>query len=717
MHPTPPKAAYPAADFLRPTAQEHSQIAMVCSQDATNLPCAIPVQVGLFFDGTNNNMYRDRDGERTGLPDPRTRQPGAIARKPLNPEECSHSNVARLFSAYPDDKPDSGFHPYYIQGVGTPFKEIGEPTESTNGKAFAKGGQPRIVWGLLQVLNAIYRTMYGGDEKLYEDAEVGKLAQSYDNEVGRPEPGTSGKGRVITAREWFAPHLAKLQAVLTARPKPHIPTLKVSVFGFSRGAAEAVAFCHAFDELLTGSKLVGIPASISFLGVFDTVASVGGSASIGQTLPVPGAWFDGHWAWANSILKPLPGCVDAGMHFISAHEQRMNFPVTRLEGNIEEFYFPGVHSDVGGGYGPGDQGKGRGAQAAMLSQIPLAHMFKAARMAGVPLTPFSLLPARRQVDFEVDAQLASAWDAYTAELGKNGHLLKKHMELYYRWRASRLTTLEAATNFQAASAQDQQDLRDANRMLVGDLEALNLRRQGIARDPHSHRIVSPFRSEDKARMNQWQFNHAQQGASLDGWETFAMAFFDNPQPLPAEVQRFFDDYVHDSHAGFYLAGEATEYDKRAKIEELQKKNPDNAKGFDKEILDITRKTKNVQEKKKNGEELTAEESALVKEAEFGTPYPLMTDSNIEVGKAIDTQTNSRREGGGYVLRRGYYPHSGFIIRKSIHEDELNKAPNTLVQRQEGASAKEPAVVYQWSDNLYKDIALARGEEVAETALA
>lgn len=95
----------------------------------------------------------------------------------------------------------------------------------------------------------------------------------------------------------------------------------------------------------------------------------------------------------------------------------------------------------------------------------------------------------------------------------------------------------------------------------------------------------------------------------------------------------------------------------------------------------------------------------------------MTDSNIEVGKAIDTQTNSRREGGGYVLRRGYYPHSGFIIRKSIHEDELNKVPNTLVQRQEGASAKEPAVVYQWSDNLYKDIALARGEEVAETALA
>lgn len=288
-NPTPPKAPHPAADFLRPTAQEQSQIAMVCSQDATDRPCAIPVQVGLFFDGTNNNMYRDRDGERTGVPDPRTRQPRPIANKPMEPQDASHSNVARLFAAYPDKKQASGMFAYYIQGVGTPFKEIGEPTESQSGKAFAKGGQPRIVWGLLQVLNAIYATMYGGDAFLYKTEEVGKLAQSYDNEVGHPEPGSGGRGRVITAREWFAPHLAKLQAVLTARPKPHIPTLKVSVFGFSRGAAEAVAFCHAFDELLKGSKLVGIPASISFLGVFDTVASVGGSASIGQTLPVPGA--------------------------------------------------------------------------------------------------------------------------------------------------------------------------------------------------------------------------------------------------------------------------------------------------------------------------------------------------------------------------------------------------------------------------------------------
>jgi hypothetical protein len=723
MNPTPIKAPYPAGEYLKPSAQEQSQIAAACSKDVNDLPCAIPVQVGLFFDGTNNNMYRDRDGVRTGVVDPKTKKPRPIPQKPMKSEDCSHSNVARLFEAYPDDKKENGISSYYIQGVGTPFRELGEPTESQDGKAFAKGGQPRIIWGLLQVLNAIYRTSYGGEALLYKADDVGNLAQSYDNEVGRPEPGSTEKGRAatVTAKKWFAPHIAKLKAALAARPKPSIPSVTVSVFGFSRGAAEAVAFCHAFGDLLEGGKLAGIPAHISFLGIFDTVASVGGSASISQTiLLAPGALFDGHWAWANSILKPLPSYVYECMHCIAAHEQRMNFPVTQIQGQgckVEEFYFPGVHSDVGGGYGPGDQGKGRGAQAAMLSQIPLAHMFKAARKAGVPLTPFSMLEATRQDDFQVDAQLASAWDAYTAELGKNGHVLKKHMELYYRWKASRLDSLETAANFQAASTQDQQDLRDANRMLAGDLEALRLRKKGIPRDPQNDRTIPPFKSKDAARMNQWQFNRAQEGEPLDAWEAWALAFFDNPQPLPADVQRFFDDYVHDSYAGFYLAGEVTEYDKREKIDKLQKEKPENLKGFDKEVMDLTQKTKQAQDKQKKGDPLSPEEAKLVKEAEFGTPYPLMTDSNIAVGLAIDTQTNARREGGGYVLRRGYYPQSGFWKRKSIHEDELNKAPDTVVQPQEGASAKEAKVTYVWSEDLRQDIALARQEGLAETALA
>ena len=278
----------------------------------------------------------------------------------------------------------------------------------------------------------------------------------------------------MTHSDWFAEHIEKLRAAMEARSKPNIPSLTLSVFGFSRGAAEAVAFCQLFADLLTPregevQEFAGIPARIDFLGVFDTVATVGSSASVAKTTIAPGAMFDGHWAWANELLKPLPRCVKAGLHCIAAHEQRMNFPVTRLTGKIEEVYFPGVHSDVGGGYGPGEQGKGRGGQAALLSQIPLAHMFKEARLKGVPLIPFSELEATDRDDFQVSQELA-----------KQGDLLSKHMQLYYRWRAVRVKTLEATVSFKAASAQEREDLGSYNRLLAGDLEALRARKTPAA---------------------------------------------------------------------------------------------------------------------------------------------------------------------------------------------------------------------------------------------
>lgn len=57
-----------------------------------------------------------------------------------------------------------------------------------------------------------------------------------------------------------------------------MPSVTLSVFGFPRGAAEAAAFCHMFDDLRTEGSLARIPTEICFLGVFDTVASVGGSS-------------------------------------------------------------------------------------------------------------------------------------------------------------------------------------------------------------------------------------------------------------------------------------------------------------------------------------------------------------------------------------------------------------------------------------------------------
>ncbi|MDN2670593.1 DUF2235 domain-containing protein [Janthinobacterium sp. SUN026] len=700
---TPNSAPFPIDFFLNPSTKEQSKIAKEACANKDGAPCSIPVRVGLFFDGTNNNLERDRNGVRTGVLDPKTKKPIPISNAVVDANSASHSNVARLFSSFPSDKRDAGYFRYYIPGVGTPFKEIGELTESDEGKAFAKGGQPRIIWGLLQVLNAVHLTVVG--KLMYESDEAGELARTYDNAVGHkkvPHPST-GRERFMTHSDWFAEHIEKLKVAVAAQPKPHIPSLTLSVFGFSRGAAEAVAFCQLFADLLTPregkvQEFAGILASIDFLGVFDTVATVGSSASVAKTTIAPGAMFDGHWAWANELLKPLPRCVQAGLHCIATHEQRMNFPVTRLTGKIEEVYFPGVHSDVGGGYGPGEQGKGRGGQAALLSQIPLAHMFKEARLKGVPLRPFSELEATVQVDFQVSQELAKAWEAYTAELNKQGGLLSKHMELYYRWRAVRVKTLEATASFNAANAQEREDLGSYNRLLAGDLEALRARKAFRHGDEDK-----PFSARDIARINHWQYYRAQNHTPLDDWEAWALDIFDHPKPLPPEVMRFFDDYVHDSLAGFYMAGEVTEYDKRAKIASFADKPPE--EGFYKRAYELSRKTEVAQLKQKNGEALTPEEDALVKEAQYGTPYPIRTDADSADMRSavITTQTYTRREGGGYILRRGYYPQSGFF-RKSVHEKELQRMPTAGIQ------AEETPEKFVWSENLTQDIAQAKADE-------
>lgn len=706
---------------------------------ATDLPCRIPVTVGLFFDGTNNHMERDRKGKRVPVPfdedelkkaktaarqegtDPEIVEPPPIPDRPMAPELCSHTNVARLYATYPRSKQAKGFHRYYIQGVGTPFREIEEPTESSEGKAFAKGGLPRIVWGILQVMNAIHLTLTANETPLYKTKEVGQLALQNSREVGQPRPNDE-KRQLVTHEEWFEPHIVKLKAALAAKPKPSIPSLTISVFGFSRGAAEAAAFCQIFDRLLEGGKLAGIAAEIQFLGLFDLVASVGGSSSVSRTMPLPGALFDGHWDWANEILKPKPGCVKSGLHLIATHEMRMNFPVTQIEG-LDEIYVPGSHSNVGGGYGPGEQGKSRGSQAALLSQIPLAFMYKAAREAGVPLLPFSELEPTDQDDFLIDSKLAQGWEAYTAALDGQGHLLKMHMELFYRWRAARLTTLENTDSFKAASAQNQEDLRTANKALAGDLEALRYRRDTPRPFPGDPPKPSPYSRKDRNRMNQWHRIRAMGLDELDSWERFALSFFDHPQPLPPEVEAFFDDYVHDSFATFYYAGAVTEYDKRAKVKKVMKMQPAYRNKFEAKVAELTTKTEEAKRKREAGEALSTEEEELLKTADGGTPFPIMTDADADdmtdgIEDAVFLQTDSRREGGGYIVRRGYYPHTGFFVRRSKNEEQLEEAPKprTMTPAQEKAAAAKAEAADEkaprelvWSDKLRVDIPRARAE--------
>ncbi|MGO4812232.1 hypothetical protein AB4156_21985, partial [Cupriavidus sp. 2MCAB6] len=159
--------------------------------------CQILVNVGLFFDGTNNNMERDY-------------------KKP-EPAKRFHSNIVRLHNAYPAEEgntPGEGeyFYRVYLPGVGTPFPQIGEMGESTYGRAFAAGGQARILWGLMQIYNAVHRAAFGG-ESMMDDDEIAAKIKDYERRVDhqqRPDPEDPPRKR----KDWFAPLTQELSKKL-----------------------------------------------------------------------------------------------------------------------------------------------------------------------------------------------------------------------------------------------------------------------------------------------------------------------------------------------------------------------------------------------------------------------------------------------------------------------------------------------------------------------
>src|ERR1700758_3517014 len=144
---------------------------------------------------------------------------------------------------------------------------------------------------------------------------------------------------------------------------------RIFIFGFSRGAytARAVAgmlykvglltqgneelipfawrmFKHVKDEILAEGfkKTFSRPVPVEFLGLWDTVSSVG-------------------WAWDPPHLPSTQNNKIVGKvrHAVSLDEGRAYF-VQNLWGkepaDVVQVWFPGVHGDVGGGYPENETG-------------------------------------------------------------------------------------------------------------------------------------------------------------------------------------------------------------------------------------------------------------------------------------------------------------------------------------------------------------------------
>ena len=118
--------------------------------------------------------------------------------------------------------------------------------------------------------------------------------------------------------------------------KHYQPGDKIFVFGFSRGAAIARKFASVINE--TSAKY-----KIRFMGVFDTVASIGLPDMNTDERIASDVKFENRTISSN---------VKEALHLCSIDDKRKAFQPTLMnsENRVTEIWFAGAHSDVGGGY-------------------------------------------------------------------------------------------------------------------------------------------------------------------------------------------------------------------------------------------------------------------------------------------------------------------------------------------------------------------------------
>jgi len=367
---------------------------------AANLPCVAPsgtahcplgrVRIGVFFDGTSNSMYKDWPNGEADSP---THKWG---------NDNGPSNIAKLWKLFRDQPPVQ--KRVYHHGVGAdstiplqkkhPELAQDKPTAETywdwQGGAFGAGGKARVQWGMKQCADFFSRKP--------NDLATEKLIDTFG----------FSRGAAI-ARDF-------VNTVLTQRidnlNEKHGTRLKMVGAGFGTTYVEVPVYrphVHVFHE---------------FLGVFDTVASFGAGGP---------AWADSA-AGYNFFIDHKQ--VRRTVHMVAEDEVRGNFPLTSLfqephghpvkqPANMKEIWYPGCHSDVGGGYlhilGK-DAVPARTERRAMrggvvnitipakpavplkkpdLAHIPLHDMHQAAVKGSVPLNP---IPGGKLWDIPGDLQ-------------------------------------------------------------------------------------------------------------------------------------------------------------------------------------------------------------------------------------------------------------------------------------------------------------------------
>jgi hypothetical protein len=416
---------------------------------------------------------------------------GTMNNRLLDKPKQKLSNIARLFDGHVDERPL--IWRFYYPGVGTPL-------DASDPKWIDKIRDSEAL---------------GGATGLGADARLAKAEGDFRDSL---------------------------------RFNHKVDRIDIALFGFSRGATLARAFvnrllmkCEMKDGVPhwpcnTALDGQSAPLHIRFLGLFDTVESVG----------LPGHNLNG------GMLMRVPDEVEHCFHIVAGHELRAYFPFTPVRhasASCEQIVLPGVHSDIGGGYRPGEQGR-----SDLLARIALNRMRLEAAIRGVPFTAPKLAEKDVFELFEYSDDVKSLFDEYMHRVGRIGTLEQQvfaHMRLYYGWLKVRFGQNPCEVYKGVCPADPEttarlEHIRSLYNRLKVDADTMNWRS-----------YLTELRKIDLGEYDrtvataggQREMNRPLSDEEAAYWDAWL-----NPPALSPGLIRFFDEYVHDSREGFMGIG-------------------------------------------------------------------------------------------------------------------------------------------------------------------
>lgn len=285
----------------------------------------VTLTIGVFFDGTGNN--RENTASRL-----------------MKYNECSAPK----------------------QGVNQKDAQSCEDFSNAINKDSLSNGSYRGYYSNIHWLNSLYIA----DQTLLDDqvqaqiqtyiSGIGTAADKSDSAIGMGL-GTSildiFEGVVTKTDEAMEGIASELLGFMKRNVQQDLCIAKIQfdVFGFSRGAAAARHFANrvmeqdpaiatAITKGLRGDFYDGQPSGeVRFLGLFDTVAAIGGISN----------FFDINGRSNPRVkLELRPSVAKKVFQITAMNEYRYNFSLNSIQGMWPELALPGAHSDIGGGYNP-----------------------------------------------------------------------------------------------------------------------------------------------------------------------------------------------------------------------------------------------------------------------------------------------------------------------------------------------------------------------------